>query len=92
MLFGILFGVESILILIIIISIAALILNLPFGYLRAPTRKFSFLWFLYIHLPIPFIFVLRRSVGVGYQAIPLLFIGAIAGQVIGARIRPTSKD
>ncbi len=71
---------------IAIITVAALILNLPFGYLRGGTRKFSFMWFLYIHLPIPAIFLLRTSAGVGFKAVPVIVIGAIIGQVIGSRV------
>jgi hypothetical protein len=71
---------------IAIITVAALVLNLPFGYLRGGTRKFSFMWFLYIHLPIPAIFLLRTSAGVGFKAVPVIVIGAIIGQVIGSRV------
>ena len=65
--------------------IAAFVLNLPFGYFRGNTKKFSFKWFLYIHLPIPFIFVLRTLAGFGFNIVPLMIAGAVAGQVIGAR-------
>lgn len=70
---------------VLLLVIAAFILNLPFGYFRAPTKKFSFKWFLYIHLPIPFIYLLRTYADMSYRVIPLLVIGAIAGQVFGAR-------
>ena len=39
--------------LTLMVTMAALVLNLPFGYLRMNTRKLSFMWFVYIHLPIP---------------------------------------
>lgn len=65
--------------------IAAFALNLPFGYFRGNTKKFSFKWFLYIHLPIPFIFVLRTLAGYGIKIVPLMIAGAVAGQIIGAR-------
>ncbi|OGQ57118.1 MAG: hypothetical protein A3J24_07520 [Deltaproteobacteria bacterium RIFCSPLOWO2_02_FULL_53_8] len=70
---------------------AAVILNLPFGYFRAPTKKFSFKWFLYIHLPIPFIYLLRTLAQMSYRVIPLLVLGAIIGQVIGARLNSKGK-
>jgi hypothetical protein len=73
-------------ILVFEITLFALALNLPFGYLRAPTKKFSFWWFLYIHLPIPAIFVLRRMAGLGYEVVPIIIAGAVVGQVIGARL------
>ena len=71
---------------IAIITAIALVLNLPFGYLRGGTKKFSLMWFLYIHLPIPAIFLLRTQAGVGFKAVPIIIIGAIAGQIIGSRI------
>ncbi len=79
---------ETILILLAGVTLAAFILNLPFGYLRAPVRKFSFWWFFYIHAPIPAIFILRTQAGLPKKIIPILFASAILGQVIGARINP----
>lgn len=73
---------------VVLLVLAAFILNLPFGYFRAPTKKFSFKWFLYIHLPIPFIYLLRTIAEMSYRVIPLLVIGAIIGQVFGGRLNP----
>ncbi|HBG47835.1 MAG TPA: hypothetical protein DDW94_12730 [Deltaproteobacteria bacterium] len=77
---------SELLILLALLTIAAMLLNLPFGYLRVKTRKFSVQWFLYIHLPIPFIFVMRTMAGLGYQYLPLMVAGAVAGQFIGGRL------
>jgi hypothetical protein len=63
---------------------AALALNSPFGAYRATVRRLSWKWFLAIHLPIPFIFVLRISAHYTYSFIPWLAVGAIAGQLSGA--------
>ncbi|MEK6790856.1 MAG: hypothetical protein AABY45_04045 [Deltaproteobacteria bacterium] len=71
---------------LILITFAAFLLNLPFGYLRYRTKRLSLKWFLYIHLPIPFIYILRTIAGVGYQIIPIIAVGAIIGQLIGGRI------
>jgi hypothetical protein len=49
---------------------AAVALNIPFG----------------AYLPIPFIFLLRISAGYGYSFIPWLFVGAVSGQIAGARL------
>ncbi len=73
---------------LILLTLAALVLNLPFGYLRAGSKKLSFKWFLYIHIPIPFLFLLRTYAGVTYKYIPVLAIGAILGQFIGGRLNP----
>lgn len=65
---------------------AAVALNIPFGAYRATVATFSVRWFLAIHLPIPFIFLLRVSAGYGYSFIPWLFAGAVGGQLAGARL------
>lgn len=66
--------------------IAAFVLNLPFGYFRVKTKKFSIQWFLYIHLPIPAIFILRNLAGFGFKIVPLMVAGAVAGQLVGGRL------
>jgi len=65
---------------------AAVALNIPFGAYRATVATFSVRWFLAIHLPIPFIFLLRIGAGYGYSFIPWLFVGAVSGQLAGARL------
>ncbi len=65
---------------------AAVALNIPFGAYRATVATFSVRWFLAIHLPIPFIFLLRIGAGYGYSFIPWLFVGAVGGQLAGARL------
>lgn len=76
----------SAIMILTLITVAAFVLNLPFGYLRGNTRKFSFLWFLYIHLPIPAIFFLRTMAGFTYRVIPIIIVGAVLGQLIGSRL------
>ena len=71
-----------------LLTLIALVVNLPFGYLRAGSKKLSLKWFLYIHIPIPFLFILRTYAGVTYKYIPLLAVGAILGQFIGGRLNP----
>lgn len=61
--------------------------NLPLGYLRETSRKFSLRWFVLIHLSIPFIIVLRLFLGFGWQIIPFTLACAVAGQLVGGRIR-----
>ncbi|MBI5344986.1 MAG: hypothetical protein HZB83_06595 [Deltaproteobacteria bacterium] len=69
-----------------VLVLAAFILNLPFGYLRGKTKKFSFQWFLYIHLPIPAIFLMRTFAGIGITFVPVIAIGAVMGQFLGGRL------
>lgn len=82
---------SSIAFLALLVAFAALVLNLPFGYLRMNTRKFSVMWFVYIHLPIPVIFILRNMAGLGYVFIPLMVVGAVAGQFIGGRFNKKAQ-
>ncbi len=63
------------------------LLNMPFGWLRARARRLSFAWFPYIHLPIPLLLVLRLALGLSYWAIPFSLAGAVLGQVLGSRLR-----
>lgn len=72
--------------LLALLVLAAFVLNVPFGYLRGNTKKLSFMWFLYIHLPIPFIFILRTMAGFSIKAVPFLIVGAILGQYLGGRL------
>jgi len=61
--------------------------NLPLGYLRETSRKFSVRWFVLIHISIPFIIALRLALDFGWKVIPFTLAGAVIGQVVGARIR-----
>jgi len=64
----------------------AFVVSVPCGYLRQNYKKYSFMWFLLIHLPIPLIILLRVKAGLGWQFIPLTVGGSVAGQIIGGMI------
>ena len=64
--------------------------NLPLGYLRAGTRKYGFLWFLYIHLSIPLIVAARLLLGFGWGMVPATLACAVVGQLAGSRCRKPS--
>lgn len=66
-----------------------LALNLPFGFWRAGTRRFSVPWFLAVHVPVPLAVGLRVSAGMGWRLATLpVFVGAFfAGQFLGGRVR-----
>jgi len=68
------------------ISALALVLNLFFGYFRGKQRKFSFKWFLYIHLPIPLVVFARLYSQLDYRYIPIFLFVSIVCQIIGARL------
>ncbi|MDP2156248.1 MAG: hypothetical protein Q8K68_00890 [Nitrospirota bacterium] len=71
---------------IAIICIITFVLNLFFGYFRARERKFSFKWFLCIHLPIPLVAFARLYAQLDYGVIPVFLIVAVAGQIIGGKV------
>ncbi len=62
--------------------------NLPFGYLRGKEKKFSFRWFLYIHLPIPLVILVRVLSHIGFALYTYpLFVGAFfLGQLVGKKM------
>lgn len=69
----------------------ALLSNIPLGYLREGTRRYSVRWFVYIHLSIPFIIALRVVNGVGWRVIPFTLALAVAGQWLGGRARRSAR-
>jgi len=57
--------------------------NIPFGYWRANTKKFSLSWILAIHLPVPVIFLVRILIGAPLYLIPVFVIAFFSGQFTG---------
>ncbi len=74
-----------------LIGTLALSLNIPLGYLRQGRRKYSFAWFVYIHLSIPLIAYLRIANHVALWFIPLFVVCAVGGQVVGGRVRRAAE-
>jgi hypothetical protein len=72
----------------IILAIFAftILLNLPFGYARTKTKKYSLRWFLYIHIPVPFIFIARIISHIDMKYIPIFVFAAITGQILGGKL------
>ena len=70
-----------------LIGAASIVLNLPLGYAREGFRKYSAGWFLCVHLSVPLIAYLRLSHHVGAWAIPVFVACALAGQIVGGRLR-----
>lgn len=71
----------------IVIFLAAFLLNIPFGYLREGSPKFSGKWFLWIHASIPFLVYLRIMLHTSKFFIPMAILAAVLGQIIGSRYR-----
>ena len=71
---------------LVALSFFTFIINIPFGYCRGKSRRFSLRWFLCIHVPVVLIFAFRIFLGTDLQIIPLLVVAALAGQILGGRL------
>ncbi len=69
------------------LMLAVFLINLPFGYWRFKAARFSRQWMMAVHIPVPFIFLLRVLSGFGWKVIPLLMLSDIAGQFAGGKLR-----
>ncbi len=64
-----------------------LLINIPFGYWRSKTDRFSRQWMMAIHLPVPLVFLLRIISGFSWTIIPYLMLSFASGQFIGGNIK-----
>lgn len=73
---------------LILAALSDYLINIPFGYWRTPTKIFSWQWFLFIHLPIPFVVLLRFYFELGFEfyTYPLLLISFFLGQYTGGKL------
>lgn len=72
--------------MVALLSLFAFLINLPFGYLRSRSKRYSLKWFLYIHIPIVFIVAARLYSHVDFVFVPLFFAATVAGQLFGGRL------
>ena len=63
------------------------LINIPFGYVRSNAAKFSRKWMMAVHIPVPFVFLLRIFSGFNWTVIPLLVLSDVAGQIAGGKLR-----
>ena len=77
----------NVLLILACLVCAAVIVNIPLGYLRQSVEKFSFAWYFYVHISIPLIIYLRIKAGYSWKLIPLTVAGAVLGQFIGGWLR-----
>ena len=74
---------------VLIVTLLTFLINLPFGYWRSNVKKFSFAWFLFVHLPIPLIIFMRYKFELGFKwwtypfLIGAFFLGQLTGKYIG---------
>ncbi|ADC66143.1 conserved hypothetical protein [Ferroglobus placidus DSM 10642] len=67
--------------------ILTFLLNVPFGYWRAGTKRMSKEWFLAVHAPIPFVATLRFLSSSSIYHIPVFFFAYFSGQLAGGKVR-----
>jgi hypothetical protein len=65
----------------------AFVINLPLGYLRQGSARYSWRWFLYIHLSVPLLIFLRLTLDFDWGVVPFTVVSAIGGQWLGGRIQ-----
>ncbi len=80
------------LISVFILFLFTVLINLPFGFLRARVGRYSVRWFLYIHLPIPFVYLARTFLMVTAYFIPFLVVAAFLGQIWGGRLGGAANE
>ena len=72
--------------LVIVLIAGATALTLPFGAWRAAVPRFTWKWFVAIHLPIPLIVLLRVGLDLGWWYMPVSLACTLAGQLLGGRL------
>ncbi len=70
------------------VALAVFLLNIPFGYFRAKSEKFSRNWFIFVHAPIPFVIAIRLLSGLGFAlyTFPIIVSAYFIGQFTGGLI------
>ena len=71
------------------LGLAVAVLNLPFGYLRAGTQRFTRPWFFAVHAPVPVVIAMRILAGIAWKLanLPVLMGAFFLGQFLGGRVR-----
>ena len=77
---------------VLIVSLAAFIVNLPLGGWRSKYRKLTLPWWLLIHASIPLIVALRIWLDTPLVFIPLFIAVAVLGQFLGGRLMKKKID
>ena len=76
------------------VALAVLVLNIPFGFWRHGTRRFTLPWFLAVHLPVPVVITLRvlSSLGWRFTTFPVLIASFFFGQFLGGKLHQKWKQ
>jgi len=70
------------------VAVAVLVINIPFGWWRDNSRRFSLAWILAIHVPVPIVIALRLVSHLGWHlsTFPVMIGSFFIGQFIGGRL------
>lgn len=77
---------------VILIAFFCFLINIPFGIWRSNHEKFSLLWFVYIHVPVPLVIAIRLVCKINPVFIPLFIAMAVLGQYVGGRMKKRSPN
>lgn len=71
------------------VALLVFLLNLPFGYWRASSKKFSGRWVVALSLPVLLVVALGNFSGMGWRlsSIPVLAGAYVLGQFVGGKVR-----
>ena len=74
---------------LLLVALATFVLNVPFGWLRGGVPKFSIPWFVFIHVPVPLVILMRIKSGIGFAwyTYPVVLAAFFAGQFLGVKLR-----
>jgi len=77
-----------------LVALGVVLVNLPFGFWRQGTRKFSPSWFVAVHGPVPVVAGMRILAGVHWElrTLPVLVGAYFTGQFLGGRLRRARSE
>ncbi len=72
---------------LVVVALIVFLINVPFGMLRSKHEKFTLMWWLYIHIPVPFVIFLRvySDIGFALYTYPILIAAFFIGQLTGRK-------
>ena len=83
---------------LLLIALIVFLFNIPFGYWRTNVKKFSLQWVLAIHIPVPFVILLRIYGDIGFELytypiiVGVFFLGQYGGKRIFQYLKNKNKE